>query len=117
MRRIRTVLDDTRNPQQAADVPHRYDDKYLLAEVLTRVAAASLLQCLEAVGMSAEHLAKMQPWARTRSVTIRLRAGSSAPQSDRRRSTLSRRARTFSNRKPATWGPRRSGYIVVVFLH
>ncbi len=74
LRRIRAVLDNTKNPQWAADVPHRYDDKYLLAEVLTRVAAASLLQCLEAVGMTASHLATMREWAQTRSVTIRLTA-------------------------------------------
>src|SRR6185437_5382401 len=74
LRRIRTVLDNTKNPQYPADVPHRYDDKYLLAEVLTRVAAASLLQCLEVLGMTASHLAAMREWAQTRSVTIRLAA-------------------------------------------
>jgi hypothetical protein len=74
LQRIRTVLDNTKNPRSAADVPHRYDDKYLLAEVLTRVAAASLLQCLEVVGLNASHLSTMREWARTRSVTLRLAA-------------------------------------------
>ena len=74
LRRIRTVLENTRNPQYPADVPHRYDDKYLLAEVLTRVASASVLQCLEVVGMSASPCATMREWAATRSVTIRLAA-------------------------------------------
>jgi hypothetical protein len=74
LRRIRSVLENTRNPQYPADVPHRYEDKYLLAEVQTRVATASLLQCLEVIGMSAPQLAKMREWARTRSVTIRLLA-------------------------------------------
>ena len=72
LKRIRTILENTRNPQYPADVPHRYDDKYLLAEVLTRVATASLLQCLELVGLTAEGLAQIREWAKTRSVTIRL---------------------------------------------
>jgi hypothetical protein len=74
LRRIRTVLDNTRNPQYPADVPHRYDDKYLLAELVTRTAVASWLQCLEGLGMGAEQLAQLQAWAKTRSVTLRLDA-------------------------------------------
>lgn len=72
LKRIRTVLENTRNPQYPADVPHRYEDKYLLAEVVTRVATASMLQCLEVIGMTAAQLAQMREWAKTRSVTIRL---------------------------------------------
>lgn len=74
LRRIRTVLDNTRNPKFAADVPHQYDDKYLLAEFLTRVAVAAALQSLEGVGLSAQKLAQLREWARTRSVTLRLAA-------------------------------------------
>ncbi len=72
--RIRTVLDNTRSPQYPADVPHKYDDKYLLAEVVTRVAIASWLQSLEVIGMNAEQLAQLRAWAATRSVTVRLNA-------------------------------------------
>jgi hypothetical protein len=74
LRRIRTVLDNTRHPQYPADVPHRYDDKYLLAEVVTRVSIASVVQCLEALGLTAEQLDRLQGWAKTRSVTLRLAA-------------------------------------------
>ncbi|MCW5801810.1 MAG: hypothetical protein KIT31_05440 [Deltaproteobacteria bacterium] len=74
LQRIRTVLDNTRNPQYPADVPHRYDDKYLLAELVTRVATASVLQCLEVVGVTAAQLVELQAWAKTRSVTLRLTA-------------------------------------------
>lgn len=72
LQRIRTVLDNTRHPQYPADVPHRYDDKYMLAEVATRVTIAALVQALEVVGLTHEQLAQMQAWAKTRSVTIRL---------------------------------------------
>ena len=73
-RRIRTILDNTRNPQLPADVPHRYEDKYLLAEIIGRVSTASVIQCLEVIGMTAAQLAQMREWAKTRSVTIRLTA-------------------------------------------
>jgi hypothetical protein len=72
LRRIRTVLDNTRNPQYPADVPHQYDDKYLLAEFLTRISVAAALQTLSSFGLTAEKLAQLREWARTRSVTLRL---------------------------------------------
>src|SRR5688572_27582173 len=74
LKRVRTVLDTTKNPQYAADVPHKYDDKFLLAEVLTRTAIASIIQCLELVGVTKERLTEMREWAKTRSVSLRLRA-------------------------------------------
>ncbi len=74
LRTIRTVLDNTKNPRYATDVPHRYEDKYLLAESAASVSIAALVQCLEVVGMSAEQLVQLREWAKTRSVTIRLAA-------------------------------------------
>ena len=72
--RIRTLLENTRNPQYPADVPHAYDDKYLLAEHLTQVTVAALLQCLEVAGLSEEGRATLREWAEKRSVTLRLEA-------------------------------------------
>lgn len=72
--RIRTLLENTRNPQHPADVPHAYDDKYLLAEFATQVSVAALLQCLEVVGLSEEGCATLRAWGETRSVTLRLEA-------------------------------------------
>lgn len=74
LRQVRTILDNTRNPRSPSDVPHRYEDKYLLAEFVGSVAIASLLQCLELVGLSEEGLAQLREWARTRSITMRLNA-------------------------------------------
>ncbi len=74
LERIRTLLENTRNPQYAADVPHAYDDKYLLAEFVTQVSVAALLQCLEVVGLTPEGCAKLREWAGTRAVTLRLEA-------------------------------------------
>ena len=74
LRQVRTILDNTRNPQSPADVPHRYEDKYLLAEFVGSVAIASLLQCLELVGLSEEGLQRLREWAKTRTITLRLNA-------------------------------------------
>lgn len=72
--RVRTVLDRTRDPRSPADVPHTYGDKFLLAEFLGRATVASLLLCLENLGLSEDGLAKLWGWAATRSVTLRLRS-------------------------------------------
>lgn len=45
--RVRTILDNTRTPQYAADVSHEYSDKYLLAEYLTQSAVAAHHTTLE----------------------------------------------------------------------
>src|SRR5262245_11734705 len=74
LKRIRTILDNTRNPQSPADVPHRYDDKYLVAEFVATAAIASTLQCFELVGLSDDGFAQLREWARTRTVSLRLAA-------------------------------------------
>lgn len=71
---VRKVLDNTRSPETPADVPHKYDDKYFLAEFVTHLAMASALQCVEILGLSAEALASMTEWAKTRTVSLRLSA-------------------------------------------
>mmetsp|Transcript_15089 Transcript_15089/g.45211 ORF Transcript_15089/g.45211 Transcript_15089/m.45211 type:complete len:921 (+) Transcript_15089:180-2942(+) len=72
LKAVRTVLDTTRHPQYAADVEHRYADKYELAEFLTRTAVAAQLNCLEQLGLSGEKLAELQKLAGKRSATLRL---------------------------------------------
>lgn len=43
LQKVRTILDNTRNPQYASDVKHEYQDKYLLVEFLTNSDLSSLL--------------------------------------------------------------------------
>ncbi|RYE89468.1 MAG: hypothetical protein EOO75_11760, partial [Myxococcales bacterium] len=74
LRSIRTILDNARNPRYPQDVPHQYDDKYVLAEFLTRTATAAILQCLGSIGLSSEGLGQLVGWARDRSVTLRFQA-------------------------------------------
>ncbi|MCC6997853.1 MAG: hypothetical protein IT370_24775 [Deltaproteobacteria bacterium] len=75
LQRVRMLLDTARsNPQLPTEVPHAYDDKYRLAEFLTRASAAALLQCLHSLGLASDDLARLRDWATTRTVTLRLRA-------------------------------------------
>ncbi len=75
LQRVRMLLDTARNsPQVPTEVPHAYDDKYRLAEFLTRASAAALLQGLHNLGLAADDLPRLRDWATTRTVTLRLRA-------------------------------------------
>lgn len=71
---VKTVLDNTKNPTYPADVPHVYEDKYLLAEFLTNGALAAQLNCLELLGLNAKTLKQLKDWSEKRSVTLRLKA-------------------------------------------
>lgn len=74
MVRIRTILENTRNPQLPAQIPHQYEDKYTLAEFLTRTTIAAILQCLGGLGLSEDGLKQLSAWARNHSVTLRFKA-------------------------------------------
>ncbi|CAE8626603.1 unnamed protein product [Polarella glacialis] len=63
LQRVRLVLDETKQPQPAAEVHHTYQDKYLLVEYLTNSAAASQLNCLAALGLSPEQLSTLRQWS------------------------------------------------------
>src|SRR5690348_12643252 len=68
------VLENTKNPTYPADVPHQYDDKYLLSEFLCNAALAAQLNCLEHLGLDAKKLKTLKDWSETRSVTVRVKA-------------------------------------------
>lgn len=71
---VRVLLHTARNPCAASDVPHRYEDKYLLAECLTNAAVASQLNCLTELGLGSEALATLRGWCETSAVQLRFRA-------------------------------------------
>ena len=71
---VKTVLANNKNPTYPSDVPHVYDDKFLLAEFVTNGALAAELNALELLGLNAGSLNKLQSWAQKRSVTLRFRA-------------------------------------------
>eukprot|EP01103_Thecamoeba_quadrilineata_P014453 TRINITY_DN431_c1_g1_i2.p1 TRINITY_DN431_c1_g1~~TRINITY_DN431_c1_g1_i2.p1 ORF type:complete len:1062 (-),score=263.50 TRINITY_DN431_c1_g1_i2:57-3242(-) len=70
--KIRTILDNTRNPQFASNVSHSYHDKFLLANFLTNSALAAILNSLQLIGFNDSNVKQLKNWAETRTVTLRL---------------------------------------------
>lgn len=64
----------TRYPQ---NTPHRYQDKYRLAEALTQSAFTVQLQALGAVGLTAQHIEQFHQWAVNQNEIVTLRFTSS----------------------------------------
>ncbi len=71
LEKVRTILDNTRNPQLPSDVPHLYEDKYLLAEFLTNITITAQLTTLETMGLTEAQLNQLKEWSKTRSVSLR----------------------------------------------
>ena len=69
--RVKTLLENSRNPQYATEVPHKYDDKYLLADTATNGAIRAHLVTLEQLGLTGAQLGQLKEWSSTRSVTLR----------------------------------------------
>lgn len=75
LEKAKHVLDVNRKPQYAADVPHRYGDKYLLAESVVNLAVSAQVTALETLGLTGETLAKVHAWVQKgQTVTLRLKA-------------------------------------------
>lgn len=74
LEQIRKVLDNERKPTYPAEIQHRYDDKYLLAEHLTNAAVGGLLNVLECLGASPEAVKKIVEASKKNAVTLRFRA-------------------------------------------
>eukprot|EP00418_Pyrodinium_bahamense_P095920 CAMPEP_0179039872 /NCGR_PEP_ID=MMETSP0796-20121207/15359_1 /TAXON_ID=73915 /ORGANISM="Pyrodinium bahamense, Strain pbaha01" /LENGTH=936 /DNA_ID=CAMNT_0020736207 /DNA_START=64 /DNA_END=2874 /DNA_ORIENTATION=- len=74
LEQVRIILNSAKAPCFAGEVHHQYEDKYLLAECLTNTAAASQLNCLSNLGLSADQVRQLRDWAKTSNVSLRLRA-------------------------------------------
>jgi hypothetical protein len=74
LNRVKQILDNSRSPQYPADVSHDYEDKYILAEVLTNDTISALLRFLESIGLTSKQFAQLKEWSKSRSVTLRLKS-------------------------------------------
>eukprot|EP01094_Clydonella_sp_ATCC50884_P007981 TRINITY_DN1724_c0_g1_i1.p1 TRINITY_DN1724_c0_g1~~TRINITY_DN1724_c0_g1_i1.p1 ORF type:complete len:931 (+),score=378.48 TRINITY_DN1724_c0_g1_i1:35-2794(+) len=72
LKSVRKILDNTRHPELATAVQHEYDDKYILAEFVVNSTLASLLNVLDALGLSDEHARQLKAWSATRAVSLAL---------------------------------------------
>ena len=59
---VRKILDTTKHPARAADVPHVYDDKYGLVEQASKAALVATANALEVFGASGAALEGMRNW-------------------------------------------------------
>mmetsp|Transcript_43764 Transcript_43764/g.103411 ORF Transcript_43764/g.103411 Transcript_43764/m.103411 type:complete len:974 (+) Transcript_43764:105-3026(+) len=74
LKQVELVLHAEKHPNSAAEVHHKYDDKYLLVECMTNSAVASQLNCLAAIGVTKPMVTMMKEWSRTHAVSLRFRA-------------------------------------------
>eukprot|EP00026_Physarum_polycephalum_P001947 Phypoly_transcript_01950.p1 GENE.Phypoly_transcript_01950~~Phypoly_transcript_01950.p1 ORF type:complete len:961 (+),score=229.34 Phypoly_transcript_01950:117-2999(+) len=74
LEKVRTILDNTRNPQYPSEVHHEYDDKYILSEFLANSTIATFINSLDSVGLNGKAWEQVKEWSKTRNVTLRLRA-------------------------------------------
>ncbi|CAE7701571.1 PP5 [Symbiodinium necroappetens] len=74
LERVRVILDATKDPQAAGDVHHQYEDKYLLVEGVTNAAVASQLNSFGALGLTLEHVQKLQERSKDKVVSFQFSA-------------------------------------------
>jgi len=72
--KVKRILDTTRDPTYPADVPHKYEDKYMLANFTTNTALAAQLTCLELLALTGEQLLQLKKWSANRTLTLRFKA-------------------------------------------
>ena len=73
---VKRILDDTRHPKVPSKVAHRYEDKYLFAEYLTRCGAAAQLNALDAMGLGKALLEKLVEASQVRHRVVMLQFSS-----------------------------------------
>jgi hypothetical protein len=65
---VRKILDTTKHPARAADVPHVYDDKYGLVEQASKAALVATANAMEVFGASGAALDGMRNWVKANKV-------------------------------------------------
>lgn len=71
---VKKLLEHTRNPCLASEVPHTYIDKYELGNSLLNCALSSVLSSFESIGLNKEILKSLYKFSRTSAVTVRFTA-------------------------------------------
>lgn len=62
LKRVESILDTTRNPRLLEHAQHTYDDKYILAALLTNTSLAAQICALEQLGLDGKNLVKVCNW-------------------------------------------------------
>jgi hypothetical protein len=67
---VRKILDTTKHPARAADVPHTYDDKYGLVEQASKAAIVATAMHSRCLASSGAALDGMRNWVKANKVTF-----------------------------------------------
>ena len=82
---VRKSLDASRNPQQPADVPHTYDDKFRIVELASRAALQVQLNTLtNGFALTPEKVRRLQEQRGNKTVTLRLNCSTECRHKDTR---------------------------------
>ena len=68
LRTVRTILSTAKHPQRMADVPHKYDDKYGMAERAIKASQVATLSACAVLGLDGEALKGAEAWAKDNKV-------------------------------------------------
>ena len=71
-KKVKTILDTSRNPKLPKDVAHVYEDKFSLAELCVKASIAAELNHLDVLGMTKDHHEAIRGWvAKGKAITLR----------------------------------------------
>ena len=67
---VQTIIDNTKEPKKFDDIPHVYQDKYLLANFITNATLLSQMKSLELIGLTPELLKKLKTKSQTNTIIL-----------------------------------------------
>ena len=70
---VQRILDTTRSPRYASEEDHSYEDKYRMAVLLTSTSIAALVNVLDRLGVTQEHLTEMIDVVHAKKTTVTMR--------------------------------------------
>jgi len=72
LQQVQSILGTAKNPRLAEDCPHKYEDKYALAEYVTNSGIAAVLHVLERFGLDSTKLQTLLQWVQDEQKTVTL---------------------------------------------
>jgi hypothetical protein len=69
---VKRILENDKNPTFPSEAQHQYEDKYILVEMLSRMAISSTTNSLFALGVNERQIGELLEWSSSKSVTLRL---------------------------------------------
>jgi hypothetical protein len=68
---IKRILENDKNPTFPSEAQHQYEDKYILVEMLSRMAISSTINSFLALGFTESQIGELVEWSSSKAVTLR----------------------------------------------